>query len=167
MQLEQIVRHKKLFKSDWVMLLLVLAGLTLCSLLLSYMGQSLQMRTQVQQFVLFFALLAISYLIVSRQLTSFRYTLTATEFTVYRRIGSKERLAERVPLSYVEFLSPYPYAPGKRGREHAACIGKKQQSFVLAHSQKGRLQWLLISPNEDILYKLNENIAAARLQKSE
>lgn len=167
MHLEQIVRHKKLFKSDWVMLLLVLAGLTLCCLLLAYMGQSLHMRTQVQQFVLFFALLATSYLIVSRQLTSFRYTLSTTEFTVYRRIGRQERLAERVPLLYVEFLSPYPCAPGKRGREHAVCIGKKQQSIVLAHRQKGKLQWLLISPNEDILYALNKNITAARLQKSE
>lgn len=167
MRLEQIVQHKKLIQSDRLTLVLVVTGLAVCSLMMAYMEQTLHLRTQVQQFVLFFALLYMGYLIINRQLTSFRYVLIPTAFSVYRRVGRREQLVEHVPLRDVEFLSPYAHAPGKHGREYAVCTGKRQQAIVLAHTQKSKLQWLLISPNEEILRALNDYIAAARLQEPE
>lgn len=162
MELEYIAQRKKPFRSDFIMLLLVLAGLVIASMLLAYMEQALQMKTQVLQFVLFGALILLCYFILHKQMLSYRYVLKPGVFLVYRRIGRKESMVEQVDLAQAQFLSPYISAPGQRGRENALCTGKRQQSYVLAHMQQGKLQWLLFSPNDALLRGLQSNILAAR-----
>lgn len=163
MELEYIAQRKKPFRSDFIMLLLVLAGLVIASMLLAYMERVLEMKTQVLQFVLFGALILLCYFILHKQMLSYRYVLKPDAFLVYRRIGRKESLVEQAELREAMFVSPYTLAPGQRGRENALCTGKRQQSYVLAHMQKGKLQWLLFSPNEMLLQALQANIQAARV----
>lgn len=167
MEMEYIAQRKKPFRSDFVMLLLVLAGLVIASMLMSYTEQVLRLNTQVLQFALFGALIFLCYVILHRQMLSYRYVLKPDAFLVYRRIGRKESLVEQVALEDAQFLAPYAIAPGQRGRENALCTGKRQQSYVLAHMQAGKLQWLLFSPNDALLQGLQSNIPAARGKRAQ
>lgn len=159
---EQIVYRKKLFRSDGMMFVCIMLGILAYSLLSNYIVQVLQIQMRLLQAAVFLGIAVLCYFIVTRQMTGFRYVLKEGVFQVYRIVGKRQTLTERVELKDVEFLCPYYKAPGRRGREHALCAGEKQAAYVLAHTQKGKPQWLLFSPNEEMLTALNGSIAAAR-----
>lgn len=166
MQLEQTAARKKLIRSDGLLFVLVIVSILLISSFLGYMERVLQQNTQVLQFVAYFALAAACYAIVHWQITSFRYVLTDKVFVVYRRIGRRESMAERVHLSDMLFVAPYTEAPGIKGREFALCAGAKRGAFVLAHRQNDRLQWLIVSIDEAMQKALRQAMAASAQEEN-
>lgn len=153
---EQYVYRKKLVRSDGLLLLLVLLVVFSFTLFLGFLEQRVSYMSRPLQFLLFFTLLAMAYVIVTRQLTSFRYVLAEEAFSVYRCMGKQQRLVEHVKIPDIRFIAPYLQMAGERGREHALCGGRKQEAWVVAYEKNSRSQWVLVSLNDSMLAALME-----------
>ena len=155
MRLEQVCEKKKLVRSDTLLFVLVVVGLLAVMFLLGYLQHTLKVISSLTQIFLFVLILAANYVIITRHLTSFRYLMTDTVLTVYRSVGKKERVAEKLLLREILFVLPYEEAlHGAKGNRHALYGGARKDSVVIGHIQGSQLHWLMISPNEELFRAL-------------
>lgn len=156
MRREQIVERKKLFRSDGLLLVIAVGALAAIMLIIGYLERTLHMVTWPIQAVVFLGLLVLIYFLITRQFTSFIYALEDDTFCVIRCVGRKQRMTERVERKEILFIAPYREARdrGEKGREYALCARSKREGVVVAHRRNGKVEWLIISPDQEMLSAL-------------
>lgn len=159
MHIEQVTEHQKPFHSDRLLLLCSIIGIAIACLVLAYLERVLLLRTRALQAVVFVAMIVLAYIILHRQLASFRYVLTDDAFSVYRRTGKSERLAAYIPVEQIHYVCRYKEAAGKKGQENALSTAARHNSVIVAHAAQSHLRWLLIAPN-DALYTALQSCAS-------
>ena len=138
----------------YVVLLLLAVGSIAAA---NALEEHLQIPREYSQIALYALLIAAGWYIYRFRLTTFRYTLTDSFFSIDRLTGRSERAEERLSLSDITDIGialPEHRTGIRRRAIRNRSILPEKKSTAIRYRENGEERILLISPSEDMLEKL-------------